>query len=144
MKKEALPEQSELTSILEQAIAKLFERQPNIFEFTSETGQTEWNLAHHLAVELREFFPSLDHDLDVVKWNYKNRRPDIIFHKRGTHESNLVVVEIKRDGDPREVEADIEKIHAHWFRGRLHYQFGAVVNLRSDGKHEIHVFKNTT
>ncbi len=144
MKKEALPEQSELTSILEQAIAKLFERQPNIFEFTSETGQTEWNLAHHLAVELREFFPSFDHDLDVMKRNYENRRPDIIFHKRGTHEANHLVVEIKRDGDPHEVEADIEKIHAHWFQGRLHYKFGAVVNLRSDGKHEIQVFKNTT
>jgi len=142
MTKEILSEESELNSILEQAIAKLFEHQPNIFEFTSETGQTEWNLAHHLAVELREFFPSLDHDLDVTKRNYGDRRPDIIFHKRGTHEANQLVVELKRDGDPREVEADIEKIHTYWFQGRLHYKFVAVVNLRSDGKHEIRVFGN--
>jgi hypothetical protein len=71
-------------------------------------------------------------------------RPDIVFHRRGTHASNHLVVEIKRDGNAREVEADIEKIREHWFRNPLHYQFGAVVNLRSDGKHEIQVFKNTT
>jgi hypothetical protein len=143
MEKKTLPQESELKSILELAIAKLFERQPNIFDFTSETRQTEWNLAHHLAVELREFFPSLDHDLDVVKRNYDNRRPDIVFHKRGTHKMNHLVVEIKKDGSSRDIDADIEKIHAHWFRDPLHYAFGAVVDLRSDGHHEIHVFANT-
>jgi len=134
--------EAEIDSALEQAIARLFEHQPNIFEFTSETGQTEWNLAHHLAVELCKFFPGLDHDLDVVKWNYENRRPDIIFHKRGTHEANYLVVEMKRDGDPSEIDADIQKIHTHWFRAPLRYEFGAVVNLRTDGKHEIRVFRN--
>ena len=139
-----LMNESELKSILERAVANLFERQSSIFEFTPETGQTEWNLTHHLAVELHAFFPSLDYDLDVVKRDYGNMRPDIVFHKRGTHESNYLVVEVKRDGNAREVEADIEKIHAHWFRNPLHYQFGAVVNLQSDGKHEIQVFKNRT
>ena len=79
----------------------------------------------------------MDHDLDVVKMNYENRRPDIIFHKRGTHEANHLVVEIKRDGSPREADADIKKIESHWFRAPLRYEFGAVVNLRKDGKHEV-------
>ena len=95
--------EAELKSAIGQAIAKLFEHQPNIFEFTPETGQTEWNLAHHLAVELSALFPGLDHDLDVTKRNYGDRRPDIIFHKRGTHESNFLVVEVKRDGGPRAI-----------------------------------------
>jgi len=138
-----LMNKSDLKPTLEQAIAKLFEHQPDIFEFTSETGQTEWNLAHHLAVELREFFPSLDHDLDVVKWGYENRRPDIIFHKRGTHKTNHLVVEIKKDGSPREIAADVEKIKTHWFRAPLHYEFGAVVNLRTEGNHDVQVFQNT-
>ena len=134
--------EEEIKSAIEKAIAKLFEHQPNIFEFTPETGQTEWNLAHHLAVELREYFPDLNHDLDVVKWNYDNRRPDIIFHKRGTHKANHLVVEIKRDGDHADIHADIEKIQSHWFRAPLQYRFGAVVNLRTDGKHEFRVLKN--
>jgi len=136
--------ESELKSVLEQAIAKLFEHQPKIFEFTSETGPTEWNLVHHLAAELRDFFPSLDCDLDVVKRDYENRRPDIIFHKRGTHEANYLVIEVKRDGAPREIDADIEKVKAHWFRSPLRYEFGAAINLRIDGKHEIQILKNTT
>ncbi len=136
--------ESELKSILEKAVANLFNRQLNIFEFTPETMQTEWNLTHHLAVELHAFFPSLDYDLDVLKRGYDNMRPDIVFHKRGTHKSNFVVVEVKRDGDPRDIAADIEKIHVHWFREPLHYQFGAAINLRTDGKHEIQVFTNAT
>ena len=139
----ALPtNQSDLQQIVEQAIANLFVHQPNIFEFTPETGQTEWNLAHHLAVELREFFPNLNYDLDVVKRNYENRRPDIIFHKRGTHSANYLVVEIKKDGSSLDTVEDIEKIKMHWFRAPLHYEFGAVINLRTDGKNEIQVFKN--
>lgn len=135
--------ESEINSILEQAIDALFERQPNIFEFTPETGQTEWNLAHHFAIELCRFFPSLDHDLDVVKWNYGNRRPDIILHKRGTHAANFLVVEMKRDCHPQEIEAEVHKINEHWFREPLLYKFGAVVNLRTKGPHEIRLLKNT-
>src|SRR5712691_5314114 len=127
---ETLVNESKLKSMLEHAVMKLFEHQPNIFDFTSETGQTEWNLGHHLAVELREYFPLLDHGLDVVKRNYGNRRPDIIFHKRGTHKTNYLVVEINRDGGLGEIAADIKKVETNWFRGPLRYRFGAVVNLR--------------
>lgn len=59
---EMFMDKSELESALKQAIAKLFEHQPNIFEFTSETGQSEWHLAHHLTVELHKCFPCLDYD----------------------------------------------------------------------------------
>lgn len=134
--------ESELAKIIELAVSNLFKHQPNIFDFTPETGQTEWNLAHHLAVELREFFPGMDHDLDVTKHPFDNKRPDIVFHKRKSHEANHLVVETKRDGDPAEISADIEKIHAHWFHEPLHYEFGAVVNIRSDGKYSVKVFKN--
>ena len=77
--------EEDVTVMLKQAIENLFKNQPNIFDFTPETGQTEWNLAHHLAIEVREFFKGLDHDLEVTKRNYGDRRPDIIFHKTVTH-----------------------------------------------------------
>lgn len=136
--------EAEVKSAIENAIGRLFEHQPNIFAFTPETGQTEWKLAHHLAVELREFFPSMDHDLEITKHDYDDRRPDIVFHKRGTHEANHLVVELKKDGNNAKISADIEKIHAYWFRDPLHYQFGVVINLRTDGRHEVRAFKNTT
>jgi hypothetical protein len=139
-----LMNETELKSIIEQAISNLFEHQPNIVEFTAQTRQTEWNLAFHLAVELSALLPDLDCDIDVLKrgYGYGNKRPDIIFHKRGTHESNYLVVELKRDGNAHRIEADIEKIHEHWFRDPLHYQFAAVINVRTNGKHEVRVFES--
>jgi hypothetical protein len=132
---------SKIKSALKQAIGKLF-KDPNIFDFTAATGQTEWNLAHHLARELSVFFPSLEYDLDLAKKNYGNKRPDIVFHRRGTHRSNYLVIELKRNGSPRAIRDDIGKIKKLWFKKPLSYTFGAVVNLRSDGKHEVQVFKN--
>lgn len=135
---------AELKSIIEQGIANLFGRYPKLLEFTAQTGQTEWNLGHHMAVELGALLPAFDCDMEVLKrgHGYGNRRPDIIFHKRGDHRSNFLVIELKRDGKPKDAKADVKKIQRHWFRGPLRYQFGAAVNLRSDGKHEVQVFEN--
>jgi hypothetical protein len=134
--------EAELKALIECAVADMFANQPDIFDFTPETGQTEWNLAHHLALELREAFPPLSHDFDVLKRNYDNRRPDIIFHKRRTHRFNYLVIEVKRDATQREVSEDAEKIKTYWFKAPLRYVFGATVDLRSNGKHNVQVFKN--
>ena len=134
--------ESEVKAGIERAIAQLFGNQPDIFDFTSETGQTEWNLAHHLAVEIHRCFPSFDCDLDVIKRNYENRRPDMVLHKRGTHKLNFLVVEIKLDGNRAAIEEDIEKIREYWFREPLHYEFGAVVSLRTDLRHGVSVLTN--
>jgi hypothetical protein len=122
---------------------KLFVNQPNIFTFTSETRQSEWNLAHHLAIELHKEFPGFDCDVDIVKVNLENRRPDIIFHKRGTNESNFLVIEVKRDGQPAEIRRDKERIESVWFSDRLNYRFGAIIDIKSDKTSQISVFKNT-
>ncbi len=57
---------------LKRAVEALFTNQPNIFQFTSETGQTEWNLAHHLANEIHKdkAFSTLDCDLEVTKQQF--------------------------------------------------------------------------
>ncbi len=135
-------EETAIKEKLERAAKALFANQPNIFDFTSETGQTEWNLAHHLANEIYKFFPDLACDFDIIKVNSGDRRPDIIFHERGSHDANFLVIEVKRDGEPAGIRADVEKIKSFWFGGPLHYQFGAVVNLKSDKTYKVQVFKN--
>jgi hypothetical protein len=135
--------QLEIKAALEHATAKLFE-DANNFAFTAATAQTEWNLAHHLALEVSRFFPSLEYDVDLAKKDYGNKRPDIVFHERGTHKSNYLVLEIKRDGSPRKIRNDVDKIQNLWFKKPLRYRFGAVINLRSNGNHEIQVFENKT
>jgi hypothetical protein len=128
--------------IIDQAVRNLFQLQSNIYEFTSETRQTEWNLAHHLAVEIHNLLPWFDYDLDITKPNYENKRPDIVFHQRGNNESNFLVIEVKRDGSEIVINEDIQKVKNYWFKPGLSYAFGAVVNLRSDKTWNIKVLKN--
>ncbi len=128
---------------LEMAADSLFRNQPNICDFTSETSQTEWNLSHHFANEIHELLPDLDCDLDIIKPNFGNRRPDIILHKRGTHKSNVLVVEVKKDVSVSVLEKDLQKIISHWFRNPLNFRFGAAVNLMLGKTSIVKVIENT-
>ena len=74
----------EIEAIINTAVKSLYENQKDIFKSTAQTGQTEWNLTHHLANELHKFLPQWDCDIDVTKHEHGNMRPDIIFYKRGT------------------------------------------------------------
>src|SRR5262245_24198088 len=81
---------------LHSAVADLYRNEPDIDCFSSETAQTEWNLAAHLAPEIVKHFQGYSYDIDVLKVNYSNRRPDIIIHRRGPETRyNLLVVEVK-------------------------------------------------
>ncbi|MBN9483127.1 MAG: hypothetical protein BGO70_01085 [Bacteroidetes bacterium 43-93] len=133
---------AKIENIINTAIVRLFEKQKNIFSFTEMTGQTEWNLAHHLAFELKEFFPCLDCDLDVTKHNFNNKRPDIIFHTRGRVINDFLVIEMKYNGSNSATQSDIIKIQESWFNPILNYKFGAVVNLNTNKTFVVHTFKN--
>jgi len=133
---------NEIKETIEKAIIDLFKNQENIFDFTPQTGQTEWNLAHHLAIEIHKFFPRYNCDIDVTKHNYGNKRPDMIFHKRGGNGENFLVVEVKFNGTPNDLQNDGDKIKANWFLRPLLYQFGAVVNLKSDKTGDVYLFQN--
>lgn len=132
---------SDIADKLSLARQRLFEAQPDLFAFTDATHQSEWNLAHHYANEVHNIFPEYDCDSDVIKSEYGNMRPDIIVHKRGTHEFNLLVVEIKRKRV--DVQDDIRKITEHWFRPPLRYLFGAVVTICDTELPYICVLENT-
>jgi hypothetical protein len=69
-------------------------------------------------------------------------RPDVIIHKRGTHEHNLLVVEVKRRR--ADVKDDIAKTTTHWFSPPLRYQFGAVVVISDTEPPFIVVLQNAT
>ncbi|MFN0279185.1 MAG: hypothetical protein ACKVRN_11360 [Pyrinomonadaceae bacterium] len=122
----------EVQSILESSVKDVLHNQPNIFGFTPDTHQTEWNLVHHLANEIHGRFPHFDCDVDLVKPNLRNKRPDIVIHRRGTHHHNFLAIEVKFNGTPRGLEQDIQKIKTYWISGDLHYVFGAVIDVRND------------
>lgn len=76
--------EKEIKERLNNAITNLFINQEDIFKFTQESGVTEWNLAHHLAFEIQKKFPEYQHDIELTKHSFNNRRPDIILHERTT------------------------------------------------------------
>ncbi len=133
-----------LKKALQKSVDKLFINQPNIFIFAPQTGPTEWNLSHHLANEIYKHFSEFDCDLDVTKRNFENKRPDIILHKRNSHHSNFLVIEVKRDGNQTSIKRDIQKVKSDWFSEPLKYQFGAVINLKRNKTSDIKVFGNTS
>lgn len=126
--------------VLCSAVKNLFDNQLNIFDFKSQTGQTEWNLTHHLAIEINKYIFWLDHDLDVTKRNLGNKRPDIIFHKRGIDALNFLVVEVKY-GD-RSIEEDIRKIKEDWMGSELRYRFGATIRIVNKNEYEVIILDN--
>lgn len=126
-----------IANILLSSIRNLFTNQPDIFNFTPQTGETEWNLGHHLANEIHLYFPNLDCDLDVTKHNYNNKRPDIILHKRGSHKSNYLVIELKHRGS--NTDEDIKKIKNEWLMPPLSYRYGASIQIEDDSKYKVEV-----
>ena len=112
------------------ALHNLFRAQPNLSKFVpQETHEREPNLSFHLANELWKYLFWLDCDFDVTKPPHRDKRPDVIFHKRGSNALNFLVIEVKRDSNPDGVKEDIRKIKEHWFAGELQYDFGASVLL---------------
>lgn len=129
-----------IKSRLEEAAKQLLKRQPNLFDFTAETKQSELNIAHHYLSEASKFFKELDADYDLIKSNKGNRRPDIVFHRRGTHELNFLVVEVKRA--EKHMAVDLEKIKEYWFSKPLSYRYGASVVITNNKEVFVIVLKN--
>ena len=134
----------QVEAILAQAVGDLQADRPNLFAFTDATKQSEWNLARHLSVKIHKYLAGLDCDVDVIKPDYGDQRPDIIFHRTETHRSNVLVIEMKKDGTARDVADDLEKIKTSWFKPPLRYRFGAAINIRSDRRKQIVVLENPT
>src|SRR5690348_13141409 len=96
---------------LHSAVADLYSNEPDIDHYSSETAQTELNLAAHLTPEIVKYLMGHSYDIDVMKVNYNYRRPDIIIHRRGSEvKYNLLVVEVKREGSARGIRNDAAKI----------------------------------
>lgn len=132
----------EVHQMLMNAVNDMFAAHPNLFAYTEATSQTEWNLAHQLAPEIRKYIPQYDCDLDVVKTVAGNRRPDIIFHSIGDYEHDFLVIELKLNGTPRALLRDRNKIIQYWFPQPLNYQYGAVINLCRDLPSTVDVIVN--
>jgi len=123
-----------IKNIIYSSIQNLFKNQPEIFDNTLLTNFTEWNLSYHLANEISKYIFWLNTDIDVIKSSYENKRPDIIFHKRGINSLNYLVVELKKSKYDNKL--DIIKIRRNWMEEPLKYRFGAYINIWGINKYK--------
>ena len=96
-------------------IEKIYENDSDLFNRNNHEITISCKLAQYLFIEFKEFDVDCEYDkhIDQVKYNSElnqNIRPDIIIHKRGTDEDNLVYIEIKTDHNRDSRMFDIEKI----------------------------------
>src|SRR5439155_1770301 len=116
-----------LARILCSAAQSMWQKDPTLGKYTSETYQHELNLSFHFAAELRTWFPWLDCDFDVAKRGGNRERPDIILHRRGSHALNFLVIEVKREGSRNAVSVDLDQIRDRWFESYFRYRLGAAM-----------------
>ncbi|MDM5222996.1 hypothetical protein QUF86_20085 [Peribacillus sp. NJ11] len=128
-----------IKDIIYSSIKNLFKNQPEIFVNTDQTNLTEWNLSHHLSNEIKRYIFWLDNDLDVTKRNYRNNRPDIIFHRRQVNAFNFLVVELKKSRYDN--QSDVKKIKEDWMSEPLDYRYGAYINIWGVDKYKAILFE---
>lgn len=135
-------EKDELETILNKAWLSMNDKQKNLFKLTKDSHQSEWNIAHHFANEIHEFFPYFDCDLELPKVAVLWKRPDIILHKRGDHSHNFLVIELKYNDSFIQTERDTQKITDYWFQKPYKYAFGAVGDIHQPGESHFMALKN--
>lgn len=107
---------------------------------------SERSISHRLAVHLAKQFTDYDVDCEYNRDGFDVKRlqlaqrpvndndieavtafPDIIVHRRGTNQHNLLVVKMKKGSSTVSVDYDIDKLKA--FRQELSYLFAADVTV---------------
>jgi hypothetical protein len=66
--------------------------------------------------------------------------PDIIIHKRGDNEENIIVIEIKKNTNNESKEFDYDKLKA--FTKQLEYEFGIYLEFDDSSVTEIKFFQD--
>ncbi len=123
-----------MTRLVESAVSRLVEEQPALLEL----DVTERALSHHLALYLAQSVPppfDVDveynrHGADPKRLRLPRRKaldremrattvfPDILVHRRNTDEANLLVLELKKPGEP----LDYDNLKLRAFRRELGYR----------------------
>lgn len=108
-----------------------------------------YELYHQLRLVLSDQHPFYLHgELDKSGHSAfpRNLRgiPDFLFHIPGTHDGNMVIMEVKGMLDPNNIILDIKKINGFISHPKIHYQYGvfliynyAIEDLMSRRMHEL-------
>lgn len=110
---------------------------------------SERSMTHRLAVHLIEQFPDHDIDCEYNRDGFDVKRlelaeraakdddveavtvfPDIVVHRRGHNDDNLLVIEVKKRGSKISADYDLEKLRA--FKAGLAYRHAVHLTIGLD------------
>lgn len=113
------------------------------------TDASERSMTHQIAIHLAKEIPGFDVDCEYNRDGFDVKRlhlgqrhvtddndeavtvfPDIIVHRRGTNDHNLLVVEMKKGSAPGGFDYDYGKLRA--FRAELKYAWAAHLVIGHD------------
>ena len=140
----------ELERIVNSSLMKLRSLDKKLLEIKVN----ERTITHKLAVYLQQNFPEFNVDCeynrfkDIVKkiklpnerinWNDTEAKtvfPDIIIHKRGIEEDNLLVIEVKKSSNDNSGDFDRIKLHA-FLQEPYNYAYGLFLRIDLDGEND--------
>lgn len=106
------------------------------WEYLYSVNIYEPTISHHIAVYLESLFYDYDVDCEYNRHLTEDKklhdckvRPDIIIHKRGNNNNNLVVFEIKKCGTKsKKGRDDIKKLESCISDG-LSYKLGVFIGI---------------
>ena len=93
----------------------IYENDVDLFKRANFEITISAKLAQYLFIEFKEFDVDCEYDKHIndkkkVKNLDSNVRPDIVIHKRGTDNGNLVYIEIKKEQNKTNRNIDFKKI----------------------------------
>ena len=80
-------------------------------------------------------------NIELAKLIWENKEadtiyPDIVVHKRGTQENNLLIIEVKKSSNPNTGASDKEKIE-ELMKRPYNYKLGLFLRIDLDGENDI-------
>ena len=140
----------EIKEIVKNCLQKLRRLDKNLFE----KDLNERTITHKLAIYLQEEFQELNVDCeynrfedlvkrlelpkDKINWDDTEAKtvfPDIIIHKRGIQENNLLVIEVKKSSNIN--PGDFDRMKLHTFRQEPYsYTYGLFLKIDLDGEND--------
>lgn len=141
---------SELKNLLSKAVNKLYEENPPLIDEKRTERPSVFRVGVYLNELLkRSTFKDLhldceynNNERDVKKLDNKKIVPDLIIHKRGTHEFNKLVVEFKGWWES-DSSKDVRKLKGLTANSQGYkYLLGAFVKLGKENVEYYHYFRD--
>ena len=127
-------------------IDKIYENDSDLFDRNNYEVTISNKLAQYLFIEFKEYDVDCEYNKHINKEKEnkelnKNIRPDIIIHRRGTDENNLLYIEIKTDHNRESRTFDYDKIKAMTKQNSEYkYSLGLFIDFNRDKEKLVMIF----